>query len=490
MNTYVFSKGAGDIVNQQLLTLNTGETISSIVIGTVNPSSSNSPVLTISSGAANPVQFTVTGGNTGVSYGWPITVTTNQRTFVVTFAVVVVSDSLAPALSADPGSYQDLIGELQAGHAALATTMFQLPPDVDPSGGYVTWDILDPNASIYASGNAYDYRIRSGPQGSVAIAKSVVTVPSNIPQSLDAGYQLRYTLTLADGRVAYNYESIRVTGFPEMQIGTTDSMEMQGDEATLQLVTSQLFVNYILEIWQNGVLLASMPISNPERVSSGYYVAGTVDTTQLPVTLIPYQVVWKYWTIPAKTFRETATLWIVNDSIMNAVEDVKSKINKARQTLYGVEDSQYPGTEVMKWLRRGMDLFNAAYGQFTSFTMTRAMGPVREYWLLCAEKAALDAQYLMEGEKAFQFQGANISLDVDRTQYLDSMASKIQSQLDNELKPIKQNLIIKGNTGGDGSGPNGDGNFTAVSRGATGAVGILISPASIYGNIGFPRRII
>lgn len=488
MNTYVFSKGAGDIISEQALALNSGETISSIAIGTVNPTSANTPVLTISSGIANPVVFKIVGGDTGVSYGWPLTVTTNQRTFVVTFAVIIVSDSLAPSLSADPGSYQDLIGELQAGHAALGTTMFQFPPDVDPSGGYVTWDILDPNASIYASGNAYAYNIRSASQGQIVIAKSVISVPSNIPQSLDAGYQLRYTCTLADGRVAYNYESIRVTGFPEMQVGTTDSMEMQGDQATIQLVTSQLFVNYVLEIWQNGVMLASMPVANPERVSSGYYVAGVVDTSMLPVTLIPYQVVWKYWTVPAQTFRETATLWIVNDSIMNAVEDVKSKINKARQTLYGVEDSQFPGTEIMKWLRRAMDAFNASYGQFTSFTMTRAMGPVREFWLLYAEVYALEAQYLMEGEKAFQFQGANISLDVDRTQYLDAAASKIQSRLDSELPNIKKNLIMKANSGGDGSGPNGNGDFTTVSRGATGSVGILISPASIYGNLGSGLR--
>ena len=101
-------------------------------------------------------------------------------------------------------------------------------------------------------------------------------------------------------------------------------------------------------------------------------------------------------------------------------------------------------------------------------------------WLVQAEIAALQAQYMLEGEKAFQFQGAAISLDVDRTAAIDGMISKLQAQLDNELKAFKQNLIIKGNTSGDGSG-DGSGNFNKTQRGAMGSVGILITPASLYG---------
>jgi len=133
---------------------------------------------------------------------------------------------------------------------------------------------------------------------------------------------------------------------------------------------------------------------------------------------------------------------------------------------------------VMTWLRRGADEFNGAYGQFSSFTMTNALGVVREYWLLCAEKYALQAQYLAEGMKAFNFQGAAISLDVDRTGFLETMIGNIQTQLDNELKLVKQNLIIKGNTTGDGSvGANAG----ALQIGAIGAVGLTITAANMWG---------
>jgi len=495
MNTYVFTKDASDIVNQVALGLQSGETVTSIVVAAATPVTANSAQFQNLSGNADPLQFKITSGDTGITYGFPITVTTNLRVFTLTVACSVLADTYSPYPVTDPGSYQDLLGEIEAGKSGLATTMFSFPPSLDVSGGYVTWDLLDQAGTIYSSGNAYDYSIVSNGISNTAIAKSVVNVPADIPVSVDTPYQLRYTLTLpqavagAQG-IYYSFESIFVRGFPTMQVGAVDSIEMAGDPAMVQLVTETLYANYVVEIWLDGSLLASLQVPNPERIANGYFVAATIDTSTMPVTLIPYQIIWKFWNDPRQLFREKAALWLVNDSILQAVEDVKSKVNKARQTLYGTPDSQFPSTEIMKWLRRGMDTFNGAAGQFTSFTMTNAKGVVREYWLLCAEKASLEAQYLMEGEKAFNFSGANITLDVDRTSYLDNAASKIQSQLDNELKPIKQNLIIKGQTSGTGAGPNGDGDFSILARGAMGSVGITLTVATLYGGYGRSRPVI
>jgi hypothetical protein len=108
--------------------------------------------------------------------------------------------------------------------------------------------------------------------------------------------------------------------------------------------------------------------------------------------------------------------------------------------------------------------------------MTNALGGIREFWLLEAELAAIQSQYLAEGEKAFEFQGAAISLNVDRTQYLDTAQATIQSRLDAELQLIKTNLIIKGVIGGAG-----DTDPTRLQAGAIGAVGITITPASMWG---------
>jgi hypothetical protein len=163
-----------------------------------------------------------------------------------------------------------------------------------------------------------------------------------------------------------------------MPVGTSDSIEIQGDRATLSLVTEQLHQNYAIELYAGNTLLASMPLSNPERVAPGYFIAGTLDTSELKAALVPYQVLWKFYNSPNTIYRESAALWIVNPSIIQAIEDVKSKVNKARQTLYGTPDSQFSSTEILKWLRRGMDMFNNAYGVLTAFDMTNALGGVRE----------------------------------------------------------------------------------------------------------------
>ena len=417
-----------------------------------------------------------------MTYGTPVTVTTNQRVLSLTFAVACLTELFDPYENQDPGAYQDLVGDIVAGKSALSTAVFQFSPDFDASGGYVLWDLLDSQGVVYATGNAYEYKIVSNGIANTVTAKCVISVPADIPATIDDPYQLRYTLRVGDG-VAYSYENLAIHGLVDIQVGTQDSVELIGDVATLSLVTEKLYKDYAVELYSGNSLLASMSVVSPDRVAAGYFVAGSFDTSALSPSLIPYSVMWKFSNSPNQVFRESAALWIINPSIAQAVEDVKSKINKARQTLFGTSDSQYSTPEVLKWLRRGADMFNNAYGVFTAFTMTNALGGVREFWLLCSEKAALEAQYGLEGEKSFNFSGAAISLDVDRTQYLDAMISKIQTDLDAQLKPFKQNLIIKGNTAGDGSGPNGDGNFGALQPSAMGSVAIAITPASIYAGV-------
>ena len=117
---------------------------------------------------------------------------------------------------------------------------------------------------------------------------------------------------------------------------------------------------------------------------------------------------------------------------------------------------------------------------FTNFTMTNAKGIIREYWLLCSEMGALEAQYMAEGEKAFDFSGAAISLNVDRTGMLQTMIDSIKGNLDQNLKPIKQVMTQKGYTSGDGSGTDGNGGIATSIR-ALGAVGLSITPASAWG---------
>lgn len=495
-NTFVFSKDAltdTEVTFDISALLKFGETLTSIVPQAVTPVTVPALVTTLLSAPTAPqVLLNLQGGQLNVSYGQQLLITTNARQITAQVAVTVISDVQVPYSTQNPEAYTDLVDTIEAGQAALGTAVFAFPPDVDPSGGYVNWEFMDSTGIVYANGNAFDYQIRSNGLSNIVFARSVITVPSTVPASaINTKYQLRYTLELPTPSSAqidpanappqaryYSAENITVVGLNTVPMGTQDNVELQGNKATMSIVVDKMYDNVVVEIYQDNTALGSARITDFSRVANGYYFAGVFDTMALPVSLEPYTVVWNYsfTANPNEVFTESANLWITNPTIMGAVTDVKAKINKARTTLYGTPDLLFPQTVIMTWLRRARDAFNGNGGNFTTFTFTNAKGSVREYWLMYAEMFAIEAQYLAEGEKAFNFSGAAISLDVDRTSYLDSAASKIQSRLDNELKPFKQNLIIKGNTGGDGSADP-----SKLRQGAIGSVGITITPASPWG---------
>jgi len=476
-----------DISDKLLLS----ETITDITLGPVSPISPTELFISLTSGSLPQVAATLSGGDNNVSYGVQLVVTTNARVFTCLIAVSVMTDVQVPYTTSNPMAYEDMVDTVEAGNAAIGTAIFQFPASFDPRGGFVNWELLTGDGTVYASGNAFDYQIQSSGISNNVIARSVINVPSSVPPSqFDQKYKIRYTLDLSNKGtpsldnqqyIYYSFEDVTVIGLTTVPLGVMPAVELQGNPATLEIVVDKLYDNMVVEIQCDNKTITGQRVSNFQRVASGYFYTASAATNALPVSLEPYAVLWSYGnnSNAAQVFTESTELWVVNSSILSAVADVKRKITKAMTTLYGHADLIYTTEEVIAWLRRGRDAFNGASGNFTSFTMTNAKGAIREYWLLYAEVAALEAQYIAEGEKAFNFSGAAISLDVDRTGMLDAAASKIQSRLDNEIKPFKQNLIIKGNTSGDGSA-----DISRLRHGAIGSVGITVTAASIWGGSG------
>ncbi|BAG41563.1 hypothetical protein [Ralstonia phage phiRSL1] len=479
----------------------TGETLTSIALLPVSPSTT--PALTatlISAPNITPANITLSGGVNGVSYGFQLQVTTNARVLLVQVAASCYSNQqFDPYTAQNPYAYQDLVDQLEVGQSAVGTAVFAFPPQIDPKGGNVRYELLADDGTVFSTGNAFSYVISSNGLANIVKAQCVVVAPTTLPPTLlGQSYQLRYTLELpqssgipADpltGNLGQNtffqFENITIVDNVSVPLGAQPTVELKGMPAHLSLVTDKMYDNVTLELQANNQTLAGpSPITEYQRTADGWAWSGVLDTTNLTVSLVPYTIVWRYWSsaAPSLVYQEATELFVVNASMLTAMNDVRARINKAHTTLYGAPDMLFPNPTVMTWLRRGADMFNGAYGQFTAFTMTNALGVIREYWLICAEKAALEAQLLAEGEKAFNFQGAAISLDVDRVTAYDNLIGKLQQQLDTELKPIKQNLIIKGVTKGDGSTDP-----TKLQIGAIGAVGISITNANVWGRAGTP----
>jgi hypothetical protein len=60
-------------------------------------------------------------------------------------------------------------------------------------------------------------------------------------------------------------------------------------------------------------------------------------------------------------------------------------------------------------------------------------------------------QYMAEGSLAFDFSGQSVSLNIDRTTYIESMLGRLDTMVENQVKPVKRLLAKNGITSGDGS---------------------------------------
>lgn len=459
--------------------LGVGETLTSVTLSTISPTTS--PAITASALAVSSTTsatITLNSGISGTTYGIRINALTSlSRPFTFTIAVLVQVDLNVPYATKDAFAFQTLVGSIEVGDAAVGKAFFILPADVDASQGYVAWDVVDRRGVVYAAGNCYDYRVAPGSISTTVEACGLINIPSTVPPTLESqSYQLRWSLLFQDGSAnQHSYENLTITGFTSVPIGAQETVEMAGDNIQLAVVIERAFPVVSVSVFKdNTAISADIPVTEKSRVASGWFYHTYLDTSSIIPSLDPYSVSWKYHDIPPLQIqRRTARLFLVNPSILTAIEDVRQSINKARTTLMGFEDMLFDDVTVLSALRRGRDKFNAAAGFITDFNMTNAKGPIREGWLKFSEAELLRSQYLAEGEKAFDFQGQAISLNVDRTQIYSSMADSIESELDKWVPTFKKNLQIKGILGGDG---NTNGLTSAL--GALGGVGININAVS------------
>jgi hypothetical protein len=460
--------------------LQPGETVVSALTTTSNPVGLTTSVTAV---ASPNITISVGPGTDGVTYGFTVQATTSLARVITTQVAVSVNSQMATTYTTqNPDAFNTLLGELNAGDAAIGRAVFAFPSSFDPVGGYVLWDLLDQNGVFYASGNAFEYTVTSNGVSNRVDARAVVNAPQDLPTTMDGqSYQIRWTLKL-NGQEFYSFENLRITSLNTVPEGAADLVEMVGDTASLQLVLDRPYENVGIEIYRdNELIVPFVPILDKRRVSDGWLYKGDIDTSAIAdivASLDPYTISWVYFNNQTSNVkqRQISRLFVVNASILQATEDMRGIINKAVTTIAHRQDMIFTVPALLAFLRIGRDGFNGAHGMFTSFTMTNAKGPVRYFWIKYAEIHALRSQFLAEGEKTFNFQGQAISLDVDRTQFYSQLADNWQTLLDNEVKPVKQNLIKKGVLGGDG-----DTSVIGLGHGAIGSVGITITPATQFG---------
>lgn len=361
-----------------------------------------------------------------------------------------------------------------AGSSGTTAIQFILPPGTDASLGSITYKLQDPDGIVYASGNAIGYSVTAAPNAVQVNGTIVLAIPDSIPtNTVGTAYQVSMTLTLPGQNSVMQNALVTVLPNTMVATGASDTVIIQGNLSELELVLPNVEAYVTANFYRDNDIINPTPptVTGPVATSDGYRYTISVNTSQIPPSLEPYGVIWLFGDSNVSiSDQEQSAVYIVTPTQIQAAKDLMLRINKARTSIG--DKPTFSVTEMFSYLRRGMDWFNST-GLATSFTMTNAKYGTREFWLKFSEVIALRAQYMFEGETAFDFQGQAISLNVDRAQYYEGLASSIENEAMEPTRQYKQQLGKRGNTGGDGSvNPN------TLRHGAIGSVGISLTPVS------------
>lgn len=163
------------------------------------------------------------------------------------------------------------------------------------------------------------------------------------------------------------------------------------------------------------------------------------EVTDKNMGLCPYLVTYNYKTAQGYN-TEVHTLYIVSGKAMVIVNNMRRYLDKARN--YDIDPSlRWTDVELIHFVVAGLNRFNACPPTITGYTISNF--PTQYIYLIekCAEHEALNALYLAEGMRAFDFTGASVTLNVDRTSYIQTKMDEIGSWLDNNLSKTKALLI-------------------------------------------------
>lgn len=186
-----------------------------------------------------------------------------------------------------------------------------------------------------------------------------------------------------------------------------------------------------------------------------------------------YIIVWDF-TLDGERQTEYDFIYVANYKVIAYIRELKRKIDKAA-IQHPNPNLRYNDVDLAAYLNKGLQWINAQPPTQTAWTVASIPDILYSYLLDAAAYEAIDSRLNAEGEAAFNFNGQPITLEVDRTGFLESALSRYENRLQN-INAVKKNMVMSGGGGfGSASGNSGAGGILAYSIGPT----LQISPFGI-----------
>lgn len=354
---------------------------------------------------------------------------------------------------------QAIIGE----ESTFDSQFFDTDGDpVDPNAS-ATFKIFDQNKDLIASGTGIQ------DMGAPERWYTAVTIPSGAPSTEDPDdyYRIQWTLISRTGVQYTNTEQFRVythldeTAEPVEVIfhieGDTEIEDMTVASAELTSMSVQLIDPFIPDR-----TLAKETVSSPTAFmhdSSNYIYRHVIDISALTLTgagIEEFQVEWIKTYASGKQEREIHPCFIASRRALAYSSAVRLKVDKGQlwnlNLSLNIEDWNliYCLNEAMRWI-------NAANPQMTSWTLASLPDAMEMYLINYAAFEFLRMMYLAHGLSAFNFSGQSTQLEMDQTQYIQTVMDNLQSDLNEKIQSAKRNALRSTRRVGVGSvnfGPN------------------------------------
>lgn len=317
-------------------------------------------------------------------------------------------------------------------------------PPLDPTA-YPMYSVVMPDGTTLISGTATNL-------GEGRYRASVFVPADALLTSPDQQWRIQWTLITPTNRVvqrSYGFQVIdTVEGDPTERAQTYLTMVGDSERLIARFFTEQDFIS--VEIRPSGNPLCTVfKVEGPAGVSPGGLqvvhekgtVAYYVDTTPAEQPGL-YQVIWRSRQTPVSPNQTTVQALRVAEPIFWSFEPSLRMLLDKYQKRAGLIYS-YSSADLYEYMTRGVGIVNGTPPVPTQWSLggyPHNMG-FEEYFLLAAGWWGLQAQYLAEGESAFDFGGSATTLSVDRTGMYESALSRMKEYLDANLPKAKSNWM-------------------------------------------------
>lgn len=251
-------------------------------------------------------------------------------------------------------------------------------------------------------------------------------------------------------------QMFQVIGSAEPPVYDSTILCLVGQPIEDVLITSEPLLSYTMTIQdENGNLLHSYQQDDPQStLRNNVYITKYNSGTPIPqvtdqcMGYCPYIVTYTFTTQSGRQEVEVHMLYIINSIAAILINNMRRYLDMARNYDLNV-DLRLTEEDYIHFITVGLQRINGANPNTTEYTLCNF--PKNFLYLLekCATVELLNAWYLAEGMRSFEFTGASVSLNVDRTQYIEKKMDEINSWLDNNLEKQKELMIRKGNTAGN-----------------------------------------